>query len=424
MMSIKTNAKVSMEKLTMKKNKILVSVVATALLGIGAMVINDRTFSVEQNIVQASKRNKIRLVRNSYVYKPNGKRYGLIVLRKGSSLSNYGKRKINGNFFYSIGKGKYVKAVNIKKADENKTVENGNSPFSYRLVNDTSIYDSNGQKIIAKILKKNQWVIGSAYVIIDGQDYVQIDHDQFVKAEDLRDRNGKALVQAAIGKRTANSNRSDKKREIKEDFAGYVPDGYTYENGSYHYYDDDQDYYQEALAGSKKHDMVFFTPAQVKEIENYLWEDIQNYRKSFGLSGFKHNVELANLLSKISPFSYTANTDLPLILNTSYASRLAPYLPKLSEQGMSAGTTMFSAGGFNGDIRIPNTARKANDVADSIFNGYKNLGYDRLFKGYNDRYAYMEVGLFYDPKGHCLSVAIGEVAGTSPDWVNAWNEAN
>ena len=238
MMSIKTNAKVSMEKLTMKKNKILVSVVATALLGIGAMVINDRTFSVEQNIVQASKRNKIRLVRNSYVYKPNGKRYGLIVLRKGSSLSNYGKRKINGNFFYSIGKGKYVKAVNIKKADENKTVENGNSPFSYRLVNDTSIYDSNGQKIIAKILKKNQWVIGSAYVIIDGQDYVQIGHDQFVKAEDLRDRNGKALVQAAIGKRTANSNRSDKKREIKEDFAGYVPDGYTYENGSYHYYDD------------------------------------------------------------------------------------------------------------------------------------------------------------------------------------------
>lgn len=424
MMSIKTNDKVSMEKLTMKKNKILVSAAATVLLGIGATVTNDRTFSVEQNIVQASKISKIRLARNSYVYKSNGKRYGRSALRKGSCLSNYGKRKINGKLFYSIGKGKYVKAANIKKADEKKAVENGNSPFSYRLINDTSIYDSNGQKISAKTLKKNQWVFGSAHIIIDGQDYVQIGHNQYVKAEDLRDRNGKELVQSTTENKTDNSNKPNKKGEIKEDFAGYVPDGYTYENGSYHYYDDDQDYYQEALAGSKKHDMVFFTPAQVKEIENYLWEDIQNYRKSFGRSGFKHNAELASFLSKISPFSYTANPDLPLVLNTSYASRLTPYLPSLSEQGMSAGTTMFSPGGFNGDIRIPNTARKPKDVADSIFNGYKNVGYDRLFKGYNDRYAYMEVGLFYDPKGHCLSVAVGEVAGTSSAWVNAWNEAN
>lgn len=408
----------------MKKNTLLVGAVASALLGIGAVVTNDRTFSAEPNLVQAAKIGKIRLIRNSYIYKSNGKRYGKKVLRKDSSFNNYGKQKINGKSFYSIGKGKYVKAVNIKKVDKNKAVENGNSPFSYRLVNDSYVYDSNGQIVNGKKVKKNQWVLGSAHITINGLDYMQIGHNQYVKSEDLRDRNGKAPVQSTIEGDPGTSSKPGKKEETKEDYAGYVPDGYTYENESYHYYDDDQDYYQEALAGSKRHDMVFFTPAQVKAIENYLWEDIQNYRKSFGKPGFKHNAELASFLSKISPFSYTANPDLPLVLNTSYASRLTPYLPGLSEQGMSAGTTMFSPGGFNGDIRIPNTARKPKDVADSIFNGYKNVGYDRLFKGYNDRYAYMEVGLFYDPKGHCLSVAVGEVAGTSSAWVNAWNQAN
>lgn len=62
-------------------------------------------------------------------------------------------------------------------------------------------------------------------------------------------------------------------KDIKEPYAGY-----TYENDSYHYYDDDQDYYQEAKAGAaKQHDIIFFTPAQVMEIQQHLMLLIQIY---------------------------------------------------------------------------------------------------------------------------------------------------
>ena len=54
------------------------------------------------------------LKHNSYVYKSTGKRRGKTVLKKGSSVTTYGKSfMIAGHQMYRIGENQYVKKANF-----------------------------------------------------------------------------------------------------------------------------------------------------------------------------------------------------------------------------------------------------------------------------------------------------------------------
>lgn len=85
---------------------------------------------------------------------------------------------------------------------------------------------------------------------------------------------------------------------------------------------------------------------------------------------------------------------------------------------------MFAPGGYGNELKMDYTTKYPQRIAGSIFDFYKTAGHSHLFKGYTDKNAYMEVGLLYDPKDHALSIAVGEVAGSSPTWVAAWNQAD
>lgn len=110
-----------------------------------------------------------KLKHNAYVYTKSGKTIKLPLLKKNSKVHLHGKTvKIKGKRYYSIGNGKYVKAVNVNKATK-------------KLKHNAYIYTKNGKRA-NKVLKKNGKVkVYGSIIKIKGKLFYSIGNKQYVK---------------------------------------------------------------------------------------------------------------------------------------------------------------------------------------------------------------------------------------------------
>lgn len=98
----------------MKKSvRRLATLSASAGLLIGGLGLVENSNAFETNYVQAAT-YKIKLTKSSYVYTSKGKRTDK-KLKKGKTYKCYGKKKINGKWFYKLGKSRFIRVVNAKK---------------------------------------------------------------------------------------------------------------------------------------------------------------------------------------------------------------------------------------------------------------------------------------------------------------------
>ena len=102
---------------------------STALL-LGENVTNN---VFPSSTVEAASSYKVVLKHNAYVYNYKGKRIksslGKYFIKKGTSMSYVGTKKIKGKKYYNLGHGEYIKAGNVEGSSSSiKPLSNFNKP--------------------------------------------------------------------------------------------------------------------------------------------------------------------------------------------------------------------------------------------------------------------------------------------------------
>lgn len=87
--------------------------------------------TIKPHATSVSGMRSITLSSNAYVYNSNGKRInnglGKYFISKGTQLSCYGTKRINGKKYVNIGNGQYIKAGNIQKSSSANVASKSNS---------------------------------------------------------------------------------------------------------------------------------------------------------------------------------------------------------------------------------------------------------------------------------------------------------
>lgn len=190
----------------------------------------------------------------------------------------------------------------------------------------------------------------------------------------------------------------------------------------------------EKLARKKMNVYVYFTDTEVQQIEDRLWQDIQNYRVSKGYPAFKTSSELTNLAQQaqipgtreFSRFSDTISQNI---------NEIRAYLPGLTKLGMDQAvgyvdSTIYGLNhkGFVIGGDFTHKGWKPVQVADKLFDMMKNSeGIEpRVLYGWKKHNAYAALSMHYywDGEGSSVGISFFTADGTSPEWVSAWNNAN
>lgn len=118
----------------------------------------------------------LKLVRNAYIYDKKGKRNKAAgVLKKDGKIESLGTKTIKGKTYYNIGGGRFVKAGNVEKTDEEPKVEN----TYIKLVKNSIVYDENGEAYSPEILfTKGADYQAYAAKQINGKWFYQVGNDQ------------------------------------------------------------------------------------------------------------------------------------------------------------------------------------------------------------------------------------------------------
>lgn len=143
------------------------SVSAGLLLGLG---LAQNTDIFEPCSAQAATYN-VKLTKNSYVYTAKGKKNSK-KLKKGKTYKVFGKKEINGKWYYNLGNSTYIRVANAKRAADT---------YNVKLTKNSYIYSANGKKTTGKLKKgKTYKVYGKKK--INGKWYYDLGNSRYIKA--------------------------------------------------------------------------------------------------------------------------------------------------------------------------------------------------------------------------------------------------
>lgn len=410
----------------MKKN-VLVSLSVATLLSVGVVGVNEvNSVANNTSIVQAAVK-KSKLTHNAYVYKSNGSRAGKNVLKKGKTVNVLGQKKIHGKRYYRIGKNQYVKVANFAKKVSKANAVGG----QYYLTHNAYVYNAEGKRIKGTdTLKKNHVFTVVGVKTINGKNYLSLGNGQYVKATNAQSTSAEGAnnqvnnnaTDTAVGNAAGSSATT----------AGKTTNNSTSKNNSESKHNSSN---SQTTNKQKDNEYIFFTDDQVAQIQNYLWQKINDYRQSKGYPAYKTNPELTNFVNKVmqkgtseyNVVGYGNGT----IQNT---DTLGQFLPKLKALGMDSARSMTDLDAFAyGSAKqffINLKEKDPKKVADEIFNAYTkeddNMNL-RTLEGHKDKYAYAGLKVKYNGEGsysqRCLELNFTVVGSYSPEWIKAWEAA-
>lgn len=371
----------------MTKKKILLGLSIAALMTVGTGTIVNSNLGKPQEVIAASRIKKLR--HRAAVYKSSGRRRGKKVLARGKKLRILGTKIIKGKKYYRIGKNRYVKAANFALA-KMKTVKKGTRKLRKTATRNTikfpTLHTSRGTgvKTTTKLSSKKN------------------------KQGKKKNKSGETTI--ATGARQ-NVNKSS------------MLDGSAVTAK------------EEARARKYKNKYIYFTDAQVTQMEDSLWQDIQQYRKTKGYPDFKKNAELTKLAqnAQIGGQAAFRRFNNKVSQNT---NEIKAYLPTLASQGMDQAKGYVSQNiyslGHNG-IYIGGDMTKTSPTAaaDKAFKMLKeSTGFEsKLIYGWKEHNAYGALSLRYyigntDYVDNSIGISFFTADGTSAQWVSAWQAAN
>lgn len=381
--------------------RLLVSLSAAAILSVGtATLVNN----VENDtaVVQAAVHKK-KLTKNAYVYNARGKRVGKKVLKKGKTVKILGTKKIHGKKYYRIGKNQYVRTANFVVKRSTTSIKASSSSN----VAGTVTTNSNGE--FTTTSSKG--------------------HSAFPTSKSTGSKTSTSSSSKSNSSSSTSSNKSDDNTNVSG--VRYNTKKSSWDIAPILSAED------ERFARKYMNKSVYFTDEEVQQIEDRLWQDIQNYRVSKGYPAFKTNLELTNLAQQAQvpgTREFQRFTD-KISQNT---NEIKAYVPSLAALGMDQAigyvdSTIYglNAKGFTIGGDFTHKGWKPAQVADKLFEMMKNSdGFEsRLLYGWKERNAYASLSMHYyvshlGYSGNSVGISFFTVDGTSPEWINAWNKAN
>lgn len=375
------------------KKRLLVSLSAAAVLSVSSVALVNNNVENTPTVVQAATYKK-KLTKNAYIYNAKGKRVGKKVLKKGKLVKILGRKTIKGKKYYKIGKNKYVRTANfvVKFASTNTS-----STSSYNT--GSSSTTNNG---FTKSSTKGEFPTSNS-----------------------------VHAKTSTSSTTSKSSSSSKSSGIN---TNSDDSGVRYNTKKSSLVDGPMTAESKKLARKKMNVYVYFTDTEVQQIEDRLWQDIQNYRVSKGYPAFKTSSELTNLAQQaqipgtreFSRFSDTISQNI---------NEIRAYLPGLTKLGMDQAvgyvdSTIYGLNhkGFVIGGDFTHKGWKPVQVADKLFDMMKNSeGIEpRVLYGWKKHNAYAALSMHYywDGEGSSVGISFFTADGTSPEWVSAWNNAN
>lgn len=384
--------------------RLLVSLSAAAILSVGtATLVNN----VENDtaVVQAAVHKK-KLTKNAYVYNARGKRVGKKVLKKGKTVKILGTKKIHGKKYYRIGKNQYVRTANfvVKRST-------------------TSIKASSSSNVTGTVTT-NSSMSNKEFTTTSSKG-----HSAFPTSKSVGSKTSTSGSSKSNSSNSTSSNKSNDDTNVSG--VRYNTKKSSMDNAPTLSAED------ERIARKYMNKSVYFTDEEVQQIEDRLWQNIQNYRVSKGYPAFKTNSELTNLAQQAQvpgTREFQRFTD-KISQNT---NEIKAYVPNLAALGMDQAigyvdSTIYglNAKGFSIGGDFTHKGWKPAQVADKLFEMMKNSdGFEsRLLYGWKERNAYASLSMHYYV-GHTgysrnsVGISFFTADGTSPEWINAWNKAN
>lgn len=385
--------------------RLLVSLSAAAILSVGtATLVNN----VENDtaVVQAAVHKK-KLTKNAYIYNVRGKRVGKKVLKKGKTVKILGTKKIHGKKYYRIGKNQYVRTANfvVKHSASTTSINAGTSSNPTGTVTTNS---SMSNKEFATTSSKG--------------------HSAFPTSKSTGSKTSTSSSSKSNSSSSTSSNKSDDSTNVSG--VRYNTKKSSMDNAPTLSAED------ERIARKYKNKSVYYTDDEVQQIEDRLWQNIQNYRVSKGYPAFKTNLELTNLAqqSQIPGTKEFNRFDTKYSQNT---DEIKSYLPGLAALGMDMGKAEVDSN-FYSVWSYWNTYMKSNigkdtptEVADAIFEVLKrdDSRFSKMIYGWKEHHAYAALSVHYyvshlGYSQNSIGISFFTADGTSPEWINAWNKAN
>lgn len=374
----------------MKKN-VLVSLSVATLLSVGAVGVNEvNGVANNTNVVQAAVRvQRKKLTHNAYVYRANGKRFNKKKLKKGLKVKILGTKTIKGKKYYKIGKNKYVKVANFKRTNVKSSVVSitNYGTSTSKKTSSNSGFRENKDYYITTDKNGNKVVVG---------------------------RTGSSKGASTTTTTATNGKRYNTRKSSWDNSASFTAA-------------------DEAWARKYMNKSVYFTDDEVQQIEDRLWQDIQNYRVSKGYPAFKKNAELTQLAQQ-SQVPGTADFNRFSDKLSQNIGEIKTYLPGLASKGLeqAIGFVDSTAYGLNqkGFVIGGDFSHKGwtpTQVADKLFNAYKEAdGFQsQLIYGSHQQYAFGALSVHYYAShlgysGNSVGISFFTVGGYNPEWINYW----
>lgn len=182
---------------------------------------------------------------------------------------------------------------------------------------------------------------------------------------------------------------------------------------------------------------IYMTDAEVQRFEDRFWKDIQDYRVSKGYPKFKKNAELTNLANQVALPGTPEFKSLGNMVSQNY-QHIGEFLPGLTRLGLNMANSFSYTDAIGNDSRFSvyygtwSNIKTPEAKADRLFNMFKTSGKNYelpLLTGMKERYAYGAISArFYYDDIHGDLNGIGftliSADGTSPEWIEAWNNAD
>ena len=382
--------------------RLLVSLRAAAILSVGtATLVNN----VENDtaVGQAAVHKK-KLTKNAYVYNARGKRVGKKVLKKGKTVKILGTKKIHGKKYYRIGKNQYVRTANfvVKRST-------------------TSIKASSSSNVTGTVTT-NSSMSNKEFTTTSSKG-----HSAFPTSKST----GSKASTSVSSKSNSSSSTSSNKSNDDTNVSGVR---YNTKKSSTLYGPMSAEQEKAARKWHKLRGELYYTDDQIQQIEDRLWQNIQNYRVSKGYSAFKTNSELTNLAQK----AQVPGTPEFKRFDTKYSQNtndIKAFVPGLAALGMDMGKAEVDSN-FYAVWSYWNTYMKAEigkdtptEAADAIFDVLKrdDSRFSKMIYGWKQNHAYaaLSVHFYYDGADkNSVGISFFTADGTSPEWINAWNKAN
>ncbi|RVU71213.1 MULTISPECIES: SLAP domain-containing protein [Lactobacillus] len=392
----------------MKKRNILVSLSVAALLSVGAVSVSEVN-SANTNVVQAAVRvQRKKLTHNAYVYRANGKRFNKKKLKKGLKVKIFGTKTIKGKKYYKIGKDKYVKVANFKRTNVKSSVVSitNYGTSTSKKTSSNSGFRENKDYYITTDKNGNKVVVGRTGSSKGGNTSSSTGSTSSASTSNK----GASTTTST----TTNGKRYNTRKSSWDNSASFTAA-------------------DEAWARKYMNKSVYFTDDEVQQIEDRLWQDIQNYRVSKGYPAFKKNAELTQLAQQ-SQVPGTADFNRFSDKLSQNIGEIKTYLPGLASKGLeqAIGLVDSTAYGFNhkGFVMGGDFTHKGwtpTQVADNLFKTYKEAdGFQsQLIYGSHQQYAFGALSVHYYAShlgysGNSVGISFFTVGGYNQEWINYW----